>query len=118
MLLQEKTPGAWCPIAYASQALTCTETRYAQIESEALAVRWACKHFHIYLCGHPFVVITDHKPLVPLFTGTARNGPPRIERWAVQLQPYNFEIMFRPGSNNPARLPVETSDHRWRELTK
>ena len=102
VLLQDKNKGTWCPVAYASRALTNTETRYAQIEREALAIRWACKHFHLYLCGQAFTVVTDHKPLVPLFTGTARNGPPRIERWAVQLQPYSFEVVYRPGTNNPA----------------
>ena len=100
------------PVAYARRALTDTESRYTQIEREALAVRWACRHFHLYLCGHTFRVVTDHKPLVPLFTGTARNGPPRIERWAVQLQPYAFDIVYRLGANNPAdylsRHPPDT----------
>ena len=85
VLLQKVKEASWYPIAYASRALTETESRYAQKEREALAVRWACRHFHLYLCGHRFRVVTDHKPLVPLFTGTARNEPPRIERWAVQL---------------------------------
>ena len=102
VLMQEQGKEEWGPVAYASRALSDTETRYAQIEREALAVRWACRHFHLYLCGKTFRVITDHKPLVPLFMGTARNGPPRIERWAVQLQPYSFEITYRPGVNNPA----------------
>ena len=50
VLLQEKNEGLWCPITYASRALTGIETRYAQIEREALAGRQACRHFHLYLC--------------------------------------------------------------------
>ena len=44
----------------------------------------------------------DHKPLVPLVTGASSTAPPRIERWAVQLQPYSFEVVYRPGVNNQA----------------
>lgn len=102
VLLQEHSPGEWRPVAYASKALTDTETRYAQIEREALEVKWACTHFHLYLCGQEFQVITDHKPLIPLFAGSSRLAPPRIERWAVQLQAYKFTLVFRPGAHNPA----------------
>ncbi|KAJ1096490.1 hypothetical protein NDU88_001630, partial [Pleurodeles waltl] len=51
VLLQEQNPQEWVPVAYASRALSSVETRYAQIEREALAIRWACKHFHLYLYG-------------------------------------------------------------------
>ena len=102
ILVQDKGMKGWNPVAYASRALSDTETRYAQIEQEALAIKWACQHFHLYLCGHKFRVVTDHKPLVPLFGGSARTATPRIERWTVQLQPYSFEIIYHPGVNNPA----------------
>lgn len=102
LLVQKNKEGDVVPIAYASRALSSVEMRYAQIEREALAIKWGCSHFDLYLCGHNFKVVTDHKPLISLFTGTARNGPPRIERWAVQIQHYKFQVVFRPGVNNPA----------------
>ena len=37
------------PVAYASRALTATETRYAQIEKELLAIVFACTHFESYV---------------------------------------------------------------------
>jgi hypothetical protein len=46
-------------VAYASKTLTAVEQRYSQTEREALAiVMWSCEHFHLYLYGHEFTVIT------------------------------------------------------------
>ena len=35
----QKTNQQWKPVAYASRSMTETETRYAQIEKEALGLR-------------------------------------------------------------------------------
>lgn len=58
----------WFPIAYASRVMTNTETRYTQIEKEALAITWACEKFSQYILGKQILLETDHKPLVPLMT--------------------------------------------------
>ena len=65
------------PIAYASKALTPTQSNYAQIEKELLAILFACQKFDDYVCGHPVYVETDHKPLKiimkkPLFSTPVR----------------------------------------------
>ena len=51
------------PITYASKSLTDTETRYANIERELLAIVFACQQFNTYVLGRPFTVESDHKPL-------------------------------------------------------
>ena len=43
------------PVCYASRALTDTETRYAPIESEMLAVVFICRKFHQYIYGRSVV---------------------------------------------------------------
>ena len=65
VLLQEHGSD-WRPVAFASRALTETESRYAQIEKEALALTWSCEKFSSYILGKPVQLETDHKPLVPI----------------------------------------------------
>ena len=56
------------PIAYGSRALSDVESRYSQTEWEALAVVWAYGHFDIYVRGSSFTAVTDHKPLVHIWS--------------------------------------------------
>ena len=90
-------------ICYSSRALTETEQRYSQTDREMLAVVFGVEHFHMYVYGAEFDVITDHKPLL----GIIRSQKPttaRIERWRLRLMPYNVTLRYRPGKdeNNPA----------------
>ena len=39
----------WRPVANLSRAMPETETRYAQIEKEALAITWACEKLTTYI---------------------------------------------------------------------
>ena len=55
------------PIGFASQTLTTAENNYSQIEKEALLCIFGITKFHMYLYGHKFNLITDHKPLLSLF---------------------------------------------------
>ena len=56
------------PVAYASRALTPTETSYAQIEKELLAIVFACEKFDAYIFGRDVVKVeSDHKPLESIF---------------------------------------------------
>ena len=100
-------------IAYASRALTDTESRYSQTEREALAVVWACEYFHLYLFGQSFTVISDHKPLEGIYNHPTSRTNARIERWNLRLQTYDFVLKYRPGIDNPAdflsRHPVDPS---------
>ena len=57
------------PIAYASRALTDTETRYAQIEKELLAIVWSTNKFDQCILGREVVHIkSDHEPLKAVFS--------------------------------------------------
>lgn len=51
------------PVAYASRALTDTETCYAQIEKEMLAIVYALEKFNQLTFGRHVTVYSDRKPL-------------------------------------------------------
>ena len=64
------------PIAYASKSLTDTETRYANIERELLAIVFPCQRFNTYVLGRPFTVESDHKPLEMIHQKSLVSAPP------------------------------------------
>ncbi|XP_030031283.2 uncharacterized protein K02A2.6 [Manduca sexta] len=85
------------PVAYGSRALTDTEKLYSQIEKESLAILYGCTKFNQYLYGQKFVVETNHKPLVAIFSKPLNKCPIRLQRIRLALQPYMFELIYKPG---------------------
>ena len=71
------------PVAFASRSLSDAETRYSQTEREALAVVFSCERFKNYVYGLRFTVVTDHKPLLKLYTPSCSEPPTRIHRWSL-----------------------------------
>lgn len=96
--INEKGPRV---IAYGHKTLTDCERRYCQTEKEALALVWAVEHFHVFLYGKDFELVTDHKPLEVIF-GPKSKPCARIERWILRLQSYRYKVIYRPGKSNIA----------------
>ena len=71
------------PVAFASRSLSDAETRYSQTEREALAVVFSCERFKNYVYGLRFTLVTDHKPLLKLYTPSCSEPPTRIHRWSL-----------------------------------
>ena len=86
------------PIAFASKSLTGVESHYANIERELLTIVFACIRFNTYLQGHRFTVQSDHKPLEMIHLKSMHNTPPHLQRMLLQLQKYDMEIKYKPGS--------------------
>ena len=96
-LFQETEKGVQ-PVHFISRALKDHETRYSQTEKDALAIKWAKNRFSLYLLGAPrFKIITAHKPLIPMFNKETAKLPPRIEKWVMDLQDVDFELIYEPG---------------------
>jgi transposase InsO family protein len=98
-VLQQEHNGALKPVAYASRSLSSAETNYAMIELECLSVVYACEKFKQYLFGRTFNVVTDHKPLIPIFKKPLSKTPLRIQRLLLRLQPFSFTATYQPGQS-------------------
>ena len=115
VLLQSKDDITWQPVAFTSRALSETESRYAQIEKEALALVYACEKFSDYVLGKDILLETDHKPLVPLLGSKSLDTlPPRVLRFRIRLTRFQYNISHVPGktlyiADILSRAPLSTS---------
>ncbi len=63
---------------YFSRKLKGAEPRSSVTEKEAIAVALTCRHFHNFLWGTVFTIITDHQPLITIFKKKIKS--PRMNR--------------------------------------
>ena len=105
------------PIAFASRTLTTAEKNYAQLEKEALALVFGVKHFHQYLYGRVFTIVTDHQPLTYLL-GPQKPIPSlaaaHLQRWAILLSAHQYRTKFHKTTEHAnayglSHLPLQTA---------
>ena len=96
-----------------SRSLTDTESRYATIELETLAITWALEKCRFYLLGCPsFNVLTDHRPLEGVFVKALEDiENPRLFRLREKTLLYHFLLTWTPGKTHLiadalSRIPV------------
>lgn len=97
-VLAQKQQGVEKVVAYASHVLTKTERNWATFDREWWAIVWSVRHFSHYLQGCPFVIVTDHRPLLGLRKMPIERDPTgRRARWALELDVYDWVIKHRDG---------------------
>ena len=85
------------PIAYASRSLTDTETRYAQLEKECLAIVFSLERFHQYTFGRRTIVHSDHKPLEMIVRKPLYKAPRRLQGMLLRMLQYDTEVIYHKG---------------------
>lgn len=99
-VLSQDHNGVDLPISFASRSFTKGEKNKPTIEKELLAIYFAIQYYRPYLFGRKFIVKSDHRPLVHLFT--MKDPSSRLTRIRLSLEEYNFEVQYIPGKENVA----------------
>lgn len=86
------------PVKYMSMSkkTTPSERKYHSYYLEILAIVEAIKKFRVYLQGIRFKIVTDCSALT--MTLQKKDLPPRVARWALLLEEYDYQIEHRPAS--------------------
>lgn len=92
ILLQKQADGKF----FYSHRTTDTESRYHSYELEMLAIINSVKRFRIYLQGIKFKIVTYCNSVA--MTLAKKDINPRIARWALFLQDYDYKIEHRSGT--------------------
>jgi hypothetical protein len=81
------------PVAFISKSLTRERLRWSVPEKEAYAIYYAFQKLEYLIRDTYFVLRTDHKNL----TYINEEGSPKIRRWKLAIQEYNFDIEYIKG---------------------
>ncbi|PIK55880.1 gag-pol polyprotein [Apostichopus japonicus] len=138
-VLQQCDDGTWKPIAFFSQRLNPTETRYSTFGREMLAVYLTIRHFRHFLEGREFTVYTDHKPLTYALRSKPDRHSPREIRQLDYISQFTSDIQHVHGVDNTVadalsrlhvdalhtsftvdfdRIAADQNDDEWEEIQK
>ena len=73
------------------------------VELKCLAITWAiseCQH-HLLRCPEPFTVVTDHRPLLGIFSKdlpSLKNT--RLHHLRQKVTDYQFQVTWAPGKSH------------------
>ena len=86
------------PVAYFSTALQQPQRNWSATTKEAFALIVAVRHWHVYLAGTHFTLMSDHNPLTHLRKQKDPRG--KFGRWITELEEYDYSIRYVPGKEN------------------
>jgi hypothetical protein len=111
-ILSQLHPEGWKPVAFFSRKMTSAERNYEIQDGELLAIVESFRHWRHYLEGanYRIEVLTDHNNLRSLMTTKALSR--KQVRWALTLSAYDFVILYRKGTLNPADGPSRRPDYQ------
>lgn len=103
------------PVAF--PALTQDEIRYAQIETEMLAIVFACHKFHDFIFSRKAIVKIDHQPLVSILMKPLHSATMRLQKMVLNLQPYDIELVYKKGTDIPVMPFLEPTSSTLAVIT-
>ena len=100
-VLEQRVGQRWAPLAFFSRKFTPAQAKYSAFDKELLAVHLAIRHFRYFLEGRPFVVYTDHKPLISALSKKSDPVSDRQARHLAAVAEFTTDIRHVQGKNNP-----------------
>lgn len=94
-------------ISYFSRALSDLKKKCYSNELELQGIVTAIGHFRQYLIEAPFVIYTDSIFCMNLLLKPMLS--PRLHRWALMIQDYQFEVGCKKGKTNMVAVPSQRS---------
>ena len=85
------------PVAFTSRAITDTETQYAQIEKELLAIVFSVDKFDQFTVGRTVYVYSDHKLLESILKKPLHRASKRLQSMILHLQRYDILVSYVSG---------------------
>ena len=96
----QKDKDSYKVIGYNSMCFSKEQRGYPATERELAAIRWGLEVFKPFIYGIPFVLKTDHKPLIYMHNMAAQKA--RVRRTLEEISEYDFDIKYIPGVKNDA----------------
>lgn len=93
ILGQKDNQGRERVVFYGGRSLRPAERNWGISDLEGLALVEGIRHYHTYIAHRKFTVVTDHIALRTI----RDNRTGRLGRWAVFLQGYNYEVVYKAG---------------------
>ena len=90
-------------VSCASRSFSKSERNYSQVEKEAFAAMWGCEHYHIYLYGGKFDLVTDNRAVSIIFDTSSESRartPIRLQLWRSRLTQYDFKTKLVKSEDN------------------
>ena len=102
-----------------SRFLTKSESNFAPVEGEALAVAWSLEQTRFFTMGcEDLIVVVDHKPLVKIFSTRTLDEitNPRLFRLKRRTLMWKFDIEYQPGKSNFFSDAVSRKPNKYAEI--
>jgi transposase InsO family protein len=85
------------PVAFMSHSLNEVQSRWNVPEKECFAIFKAFQTFEYLIRDRRFTLLTDHRNLTYMGSETSS---PKVTRWKIAIQDYDFDIQHVPGKDN------------------
>ena len=105
-VLTQIIDGESSPIGYATRVLKEAESKWHSAEREVLALFHAIKTFYPLVAGAHFKVISRRTNFKWLITSARLHG--RLERWAIELSQFDFEVICKPSKGVATAALIST----------